>query len=163
MATPSELLLKFYDIHGPITDDFLQRIGTQRSKHPNGDKVLSKCDAFDLDKTLQVDFTTFLASLQPMKPRLYSIANDPASSNTVDLVVALTYLDEENNMLGLCSQYLKEVKEGATLFCSSHPSQVFEFAVNRPDLPVLMVANGSGIAPFRYAIIAIWLSLVSGT
>ncbi len=146
------MLLKFYDICGPLNPDFIAKLDIAEHKKIcfTDLKVKpSKWQIFDLVPDLQIDAKTFLNSLEPTKPRLYSLANDPMNNNIVELVVTLNALDGAKNILGLCSQYFETLKPGTGIYCSRHPSHVFDIAINRPDLPVLMVANGSGIAPFR--------------
>ncbi len=157
VTTVEDMLLKFYDICGPITQDYLEKIDIADNEKDSLDfgslKVKpSKWHIFDLVHGLKVDSKTLLNSLEPTRPRLYSLCNDPSNKNIVELVVTIHALDEGHEMLGLCSQYFKSLQEGTIMYCSPHPSHIFDIAINRPDLPVLMVANGSGIAPFRYVI-----------
>lgn len=73
--------------------------------------------------------------------RSYSIASDPDSTNTIELVISL-------NLNGLGTPWLfNEVKPGAELILRG-PQGVYK--MEQPiEKPVFMICTGTGIAPFR--------------
>ncbi len=82
----------------------------------------------------------------------YSVASE-TSEHTGDIVELLLtmveYFDEEGKQVnGLCSTYVRDAEVGSQLICCHQPRTIFQRWI-RGNLPVMMVANGSGIAPFR--------------
>ena len=93
----------------------------------------------------------------------YSVASDPSGDySRVDLIVTLETLPpcvcgggvcggkgSPKPRLGTASRFLSEdLKEGSRVLCRHQTSVVFRVGLD-PSTPVVMVANGCGIAPFR--------------
>lgn len=88
--------------------------------------------------------------LPPMKPREFSIASSyKAHKDEIHVLVAVvrykTKLHKER--LGLCSNYLADLKPGACLTAWLKKGS-FRFPTD-PKLPIIMVGPGTGVAPFR--------------
>lgn len=89
--------------------------------------------------------------LRPITPRLYSIASSPAEvGEEVHLTVGvLRYEHDGKTRSGGASSYLAErVAEDDTVRVFVSPNPHFRLPEN-PDVPVIMIGAGTGIAPFR--------------
>jgi sulfite reductase (NADPH) flavoprotein alpha-component len=93
----------------------------------------------------------FLAALEPLQPRLYSISSalsaDPGKvSLTVD---AVRYTIAERMRKGLASTFLADrIEPGAKV--KVYVQKAHSFALPKSgDTPIIMVGPGTGIAPFR--------------
>merc|ERR1711966_228548 len=94
----------------------------------------------------------------PHGVRLYSIAStrygDEFDGNTATLCVRrATYWDSEKNAedpakKGICSNFLCDAKPGAEVMMTG-PTGTVMLLPEDPATPVIMVATGTGIAPFR--------------
>lgn len=90
-----------------------------------------------------VDFGSFIDVLPAIRPRLYSISSSPrAAPHQCTLTVDV--LDER---IGAASQFLSHARQGDLVRVAVRPSHAFVAPAD--DVPILMIAAGSGIAPFR--------------
>lgn len=92
----------------------------------------------------------FVESLDPMQPRLYSISSSPKHApGRVSLTVdAVRYDINRRKRLGVASTFLAErVGEGVAI--PVHVQKAHGFALPAPDVPMIMIGPGTGIAPFR--------------
>jgi sulfite reductase (NADPH) flavoprotein alpha-component len=89
----------------------------------------------------------------PLLPRLYSIASSPSVTPqqihlTIALVKYTTERDgEKQEHLGVCSNYLYQLPIGSSISLYLHPTK--EFLLPSSPAPIIMIAAGTGIAPFR--------------
>lgn len=88
--------------------------------------------------------------LRPIKPRSFSIASSPAAhQREVQLLIAVVNYRTKlhSPRLGLCSNWLASLSVGN---CVSAWVQKGSFKFpSQPDIPVIMVGPGTGVAPFR--------------
>ncbi|MEP7258384.1 MAG: flavodoxin domain-containing protein [Flavitalea sp.] len=87
--------------------------------------------------------------LEPITPRLYSIASSPeAHPGEVHLTVARdNFIINEEKKYGLCSDLLSQLSVDSEIhFYISRNSQ---FRLPEPGKDVIMIGPGTGIAPFR--------------
>ncbi|MGR9108546.1 MAG: assimilatory sulfite reductase (NADPH) flavoprotein subunit [Gammaproteobacteria bacterium] len=93
----------------------------------------------------------FVDVLRKMPGRLYSIASSMKKhKNQAQLLVgAVRYHSFDRDREGVCSTFLGgRVGEGEKLLIYVQPNKVFRLPDN-PDVPVIMVGPGTGVAPFR--------------
>lgn len=93
--------------------------------------------------SLQLLFEIF----QPIKPRYFSIASAMESEKLQLLVAVVEYKTKlKKPRIGLCSNYLKNLKVGDKLNV-----KVGKGTLKLPDIktPLAMVGPGTGLAPFR--------------
>lgn len=97
----------------------------------------------------QEQFNELLRILEPITPRLYSIASSPlAHEGEVHITVARNqFIKEEEIKFGLCSDYLSQLVVGASLEFYIHPNNLFRLP--DPEKDIIMIGPGTGIAPFR--------------
>ncbi|KAA8646701.1 NADPH cytochrome P450 oxidoreductase family protein [Aspergillus tanneri] len=109
------------------------------------------------DVPWNVPLSFVLENLRPLKPRYYSIASTPAvNPRKISFTVAVKHIDLSSGEIlrGLASNYFLGMQQPSEaiataqvgLWCSVQKSK-FKPPVS-PLQPMIMVANGSGIAPF---------------
>lgn len=94
-------------------------------------------------------FEDLIQILEPIAPRLYSIASSPeAHSGEVHLTVARDKFHVNNEWkCGLCSDYLSQLNINENLEFYIHKNSQFRLPADDKD--VIMIGPGTGIAPFR--------------
>lgn len=131
-------------------------------KHIAGDgydevnsKRVSILDLLEQYPTVDLPFSTFLSLLPPMRVRQYSISSSPlhdASRCTLTYSVldAPALSGTGQRYLGVATSYLASLQPGDKLHVAIRPSHAsFHLPVDSEQKPVIMIAAGSGLAPFR--------------
>ncbi|MEW2398873.1 cytochrome P450 [Streptomyces sp. NPDC046862] len=125
-----------------------------------------------------LDWPDLLALLTPLRPRHYSVSSSPAADpGHVDLMVSLLEAPAlphsrlrssggtpmgNGTFTGVGSGYLNSVKPGETVLARIQPCREAFRIVHDDPAPVIMVAAGTGLAPFRGAIADRVARLASG-
>ncbi len=114
-------------------------------------------EQFDLDelfqkfppKKLKGNLQAIVDLLEPIAPRLYSIASSPAAHNgEVHVCVARSSFTKNGEQIfGLASHFLAELPLGTSL--QFYIQKNNQFRLPAEDKDVIMVGPGTGIAPFR--------------
>lgn len=113
----------------------------------------TRIDLYDLLRIYPVkDTDQFLAALQlldPIPPRLYSIASSPQAHNgELHLMVATdTFIKNNTKAHGLCSYYLNHLPVGTEITMFLHRQKHFHLPPDDKDL--IMIGPGTGFAPLR--------------
>jgi sulfite reductase (NADPH) flavoprotein alpha-component len=92
-----------------------------------------------------------ISALDPLQPRLYSIASSPKHfQGEVHLAVAaVRYERRARRRHGVASTFLADrVAVGGPVRVFVRPSHGFRLPAS-PDSPAVMIGPGTGIAPFR--------------
>ena len=90
----------------------------------------------------------FVAGLKRMQPRLYSISSSPkAHPDEVHLTVSAVRYGARKRK-GTCSTFLADRASEAGVPIFVQPSSHFHLPAD-PDVPVIMIGPGTGVAPFR--------------
>lgn len=94
-------------------------------------------------------FEDVIPFLEPITPRLYSIASSPtAHAGEIHLTVARHSFECDGAFYdGVCSQYLLHKNKGETIRFTLHRNNSFRLPV--PSRDIIMIGPGTGIAPFR--------------
>jgi cytochrome P450/NADPH-cytochrome P450 reductase len=99
---------------------------------------------------------TLLDLLSPLRPRHYSISSSPEKSpHHVDLMVSVLRAPARSgrgDFRGSASGYLNAVQPGDTVLARVQPCRAAFRITHDADTPVVMIAAGTGLAPFRGAI-----------
>ncbi|HLY71179.1 MAG TPA: flavodoxin domain-containing protein [Puia sp.] len=109
--------------------------------------LLDLLKIYSLKDTAQ--FEEVISILEPIIPRLYSIASSPqAHEGEVHITVALdTFTINEEIKCGLCSDFLSQLTADRELEFYVHKNA--QFKLPPPDKNMIMIGPGTGIAPFR--------------
>jgi len=104
-------------------------------------------DVLDLIGLAGLDLDEVLDTLRPLQPRDYSIASSPlAHPDSVHLTVAtVRYADGDRRHGGMASTFLADRTGSARV----HLRPNHHFRLPAPDVPIIMIGPGTGIAPFR--------------
>jgi sulfite reductase (NADPH) flavoprotein alpha-component len=97
------------------------------------------------------DPEAFIESLEPLQPRLYSIASSPkVDAKRISLTVdAVRYDVGRRRRLGVASTFLAErIREGQKLKVYVQKAHAFGLPAD-PSVPIVMIGPGTGVAPFR--------------
>src|SRR5690349_13123831 len=123
-----------------------------RGADPDGDAAtLDVLAALQKFPGIRPDPEAFIESLDPLQPRLYSIACSPKiDPRRVALTVdAVRYTLGDRRRFGVASTFLAErIAPGAKF--KAYVQKAQSFALPRdPSAPIVMIGPGTGIAPFR--------------
>ena len=108
-------------------------------------------DLLDLAPNFKIDPEEFFGWLKPLQHRAYSISSSPKiSPNTIHLTVAAVRWEyNERSHKGVASTFLADrLDNGLTANVFLSPNKNFRPPVD-PDVPMIMVGPGTGVAPFR--------------
>ncbi len=114
---------------------------------------LVRMDLLDLLKIYPVkdtaQFIEVLGILNPVPPRLYTIASSPmAHEGEVHITVAKDVFDVNGvEKTGLCSNFLSLQKTETQLNFFVQPNKRFKLV--EPTKDIIMIGPGTGVAPFR--------------
>jgi sulfite reductase (NADPH) flavoprotein alpha-component len=119
---------------------------------PDGDAAtLDVLAAIKKFPGVRPDPEAFVEALDPLQPRLYSIACSPrVDRHRMALCVdAVRYPINGRTRLGVASTFLGErVRSGDTVNVFVQKAQHFGLPAD-PSVPIIMIGPGTGIAPFR--------------
>jgi sulfite reductase (NADPH) flavoprotein alpha-component len=119
---------------------------------PDGDAAtLDVLAAIHKFSGVRPDPEAFVESLDPLQPRLYSIASSPkAEPGRVALCIdAVRYPVNGRTRLGVASTFFADrVTAGDTIKVYVQKAQHFALPAD-PSVPIIMIGPGTGIAPFR--------------
>ena len=149
LAEPTEELLDL--LIGSTSDDTDER--TLRTWLEDDDTLDGRdvLDVLAAVPTAQPDPSRLVLSLDPMNPRLYSIASSAkAVPGQVHLTVGrVSWQKDGRERKGVASTFLSDrCPEGEQIAVFVQKSHGFTVPAN-PDAPMIMIGPGTGIAPFR--------------
>ncbi len=117
------------------------------------EKYCKDRDVVDMvqDFPAPVDHNDFLPLLRNLAPRLYSVASSPqALPGQLHLTVGLVeYSVNGRNHMGVSSTFFSDrVEEGDSIPLALEANEKFRLTEDS-NKPIIMIATGTGIAPFR--------------
>jgi sulfite reductase (NADPH) flavoprotein alpha-component len=123
-----------------------------RGADPDGDAaMLDVLAALQKFPGIRPDPEAFVETLDPLQPRLYSIACSPKIEprRLALMVDAVRYTIDARRRLGVASTFLAErVATGALFKAYVQKAQGFGLPADH-SVPIVMIGPGTGIAPFR--------------
>jgi sulfite reductase (NADPH) flavoprotein alpha-component len=121
-------------------------------KDPDGDAAsLDVLAAIERFAGLRPDPEAFIEALDPLQPRLYSIASSPRvePARLALTVDAVRYPVGKRTRLGVASTFFADrIAPGQKLRAYVQRAQQFALPAD-PSVPIIMIGPGTGIAPFR--------------
>jgi sulfite reductase (NADPH) flavoprotein alpha-component len=119
---------------------------------PDGDAAtLDVLAAIEKFSGVRPDPEAFIEALDPLQPRLYSISSSPkVHKGRVSLTVdAVRYDIGKRQRLGVASTFLVgRVEPGSNIRVYVQKAHAFDLPTD-PNVPIIMVGPGTGVAPFR--------------
>ncbi|CAF3919426.1 unnamed protein product [Rotaria sordida] len=116
-------------------------------------KRTSILDMLELYPSCELSFAQYLRMLPSLRVRQYSISSTPLwNSEVVTLTVDILNtpsLSGSGQYLGVASNYLGNLKEGDRISCTIRASNARFHPPEDTKIPIVMIAAGTGIAPFR--------------
>jgi cytochrome P450/NADPH-cytochrome P450 reductase len=117
------------------------------------EKNVSLIDLLEEFRSCELPFNIYLELLAPLKPRYYSISSsplvDPDRCSITVGVVDGPARSGKGRYQGVCSSYLAELPEGSVVEGFVRPPSTPFVPPEDPGTPMIMVAAGTGLAPFR--------------
>lgn len=114
---------------------------------------LSVLDLLEQHPTCRLPFPVFLELLGPLAPRYYSVSSSSrVQSGTCSITVRALIGDArsgDGTFYGTCSNYLFEQEAGCVIHAFVRDTSSSFRLPKDPTTPVLMIATGTGVAPFR--------------
>ncbi|MBX9844228.1 MAG: sulfite reductase subunit alpha [Xanthobacteraceae bacterium] len=119
---------------------------------PDGDAAtLDVLAAIEKFSGVRPDPEAFIEALDPLQPRLYSISSSPkVHQGRVSLTIdAVRYEIARRTRLGVASTFLAgRINSGDRLRVYVQKAHAFGLPAD-PNVPVIMIGPGTGVAPFR--------------
>ncbi|MFF8726650.1 bifunctional cytochrome P450/NADPH--P450 reductase [Streptomyces sp. NPDC015171] len=117
----------------------------------------SVLDLLERYRACELPFEGFLELLPVLRPRHYSVSSSAAARpGEVDLMVSLLaapHRGGEGTFRGIASHYVQTIEAGDTVWARVLPcSESFRLPED-PSIPVILVSAGTGLAPFRGAVL----------
>ncbi|KAF2638095.1 NADPH-cytochrome P450 reductase-like protein [Massarina eburnea CBS 473.64] len=118
------------------------------------EKRVSILDLLERFPSVQLPLGPFLKMLPPMRVRQYSISSSPLW-NPSNVTLTYAVVDQpafsgQGRFVGVASSYLSSLAPGDKLHVSVRSShQAFHLPKDAQNVPVIMIAAGTGMAPFR--------------
>ncbi|KAL5632425.1 hypothetical protein ACGC1H_005399 [Rhizoctonia solani] len=112
--------------------------------HPT---TFSMLDLLEKYPDIDLPLGTFIASLPTMRLRQYSISSSPLwNPSHVTLTIGVV---AQGQFLGVASNYLANLRKGDRVQMAVRPSSKGFHPPSDPNIPMVLFAAGSGMAPFR--------------
>lgn len=164
----TELLSQYLELSQPVGRRQLERL-IEASACPPEKQTLSEMlehyedtvlaqrisllDTLERSPACDIDLEDFLSMLPPLRPRQYSISSSPrwrqdVCSLTLAVVDAPAW-SGQGEYYGVASTYLAGLNPGSRLWVSVRPSSPAFHPPQAAETPIILVAAGSGLAPFR--------------
>ncbi|KAH6844639.1 cytochrome P450 [Chaetomium sp. MPI-CAGE-AT-0009] len=132
----------------------LQSLSTDAYETEVKARRLSVLGALEQHWSLPISFAAFLSMLPPMRVRLYSISSsplqDPSIATLTYTVIDAPALSGQGRYLGVSTNYLSSLASGDKIQVSIRPSSSsFHLPTDPFKIPIICIAAGTGVAPFR--------------
>ncbi|KAK9342387.1 cytochrome P450 [Lipomyces starkeyi] len=153
-ATKRNILNLIETTKDDITKKTLQKLATESYSSEISARKVSVLDLLERYPSISLPFGPFLAMLPPMRVRQYSISSSPLW-NPSHVTLTFAVLDEpsfsgQGRHVGVASSYLASLSAGDKLHVSVRSSHAaFHLPRDPEHTPIICVASGTGIAPFR--------------
>lgn len=132
----------------------LTRLANEVYAEEISSRRVSVLDLLERYASIDLPIGIFLSMLPPMRMRQYSISSAP-STNPCHVTVTFSILNAPSlsghgPFIGVSTWYLSSLSEGDSLHVAVRPSHASFSLPEEPEkTPMLCIAAGTGIAPFR--------------
>jgi cytochrome P450 / NADPH-cytochrome P450 reductase len=127
--------------------------GVARYRQEILEKNVSLIDLLEEFRSCELPLNIYLELLPPLKPRYYSISSsplvDPKKCSITVGVVDGPARSGRGRYHGVCSYYLAEQPVGSVVEGFVRPPSTPFVPPEDPSTPMVMIAAGTGLAPFR--------------
>jgi cytochrome P450 / NADPH-cytochrome P450 reductase len=127
--------------------------GVARYREEVLSKNVSLIDLLEEHRSCELPFNVYLELLPQLKPRYYSISSSPMiDSARLSITVGVVEgpaRSGRGEYQGVCSSYLAEQAVGSAVEGFVRPPSTPFVPPEDPSTPMIMVAAGTGLAPFR--------------
>jgi cytochrome P450/NADPH-cytochrome P450 reductase len=118
------------------------------------DKHVSVLDILERFQEIPISIEEYLSMVPLMRPRVYSIASDPGwvqgQCSLVATVIDQPHWSGRGHFLGVATNYLTDLLPGGQIRVSLKQTNPYmRLPSDGLSTPIIMIAAGSGIAPFR--------------
>ncbi|KFA73184.1 hypothetical protein S40288_08930 [Stachybotrys chartarum IBT 40288] len=132
----------------------LERLAGEAYAEEVSSRRVSVLDVLERFEGVDVPMGVFLWMLPPMRVRQYSISSspldDPTKASLTFSILKEPSFSGRGAHIGVASWFLSSLSEGDTLQVAIRPSHAsFSIPENPETTPMLCIAAGTGIAPFR--------------
>ncbi|MFI5627046.1 cytochrome P450 [Nocardioides sp. NPDC051685] len=114
---------------------------------------LSVLDLLEMHPTCRLPFEVFLELLSPLSPRYYSISSSSRMHPDSCSITVGALIDDARSgngtFHGTCSNYLFDQEVGRVVHAFVRDTSSSFRLPEDPAVPVIMIASGTGLAPFR--------------
>ena len=140
--------------HEQATKDTLKKTLEKGFTNQISEKRLAILDLLEMYPDIKLPLGQFLAMVPPMRIRQYSISSSPLQSPdrcTVTFgVLEGPAFSGRGTYHGTASNYLATLEPGDVVHVTVKPSHpTFHLPTDAESVPVIMIAAGTGLAPFR--------------
>ncbi|RDK46069.1 cytochrome P450 [Aspergillus phoenicis ATCC 13157] len=154
IASPKGILALADSTPDSCTQTILRDLAGDLFKVEIQDKYVSVLDLLERFPTINPSIGLFLSLLTPMRPRAYSFSSSPNEKPgygtlTYTVVGSVVHDGEASAVQGIASNHLATLRHHATLYIALHPCTAEFRLPSDNSRPLVMVAAGTGLAPFR--------------
>ena len=147
----SDFLSYFVDLHHLPTDRLVSYLQSRLNDwivERDFTSITTLDDLFQMIPDRILDSPGFVGCLNETSRRLYSIASRCSRTPQVSIIASMAQFEKDGRThLGFCSEHLQSLSEGDTVYGYILSNNM---RLNKdPSKPMILVANGSGYAPFR--------------
>ena len=164
-----DILSGYVELAQPISVKQLETLASLCTDQSEGEKIrlftgetyekeilarrVSLLETLESSPSCTLTFAQYLRMLPGLRLRQYSISSSPlwnaeVVTLTLDILNAPA-LSGSGRYFGVASNYLSNLKEGDRISCSVRASSVRFHPPDDTKVPIVMIAAGTGIAPFR--------------
>ncbi|KAF2179588.1 cytochrome P450 [Zopfia rhizophila CBS 207.26] len=153
-ATPRNIRVLAATASDEQTKQALLKLANETFATEVRDKRLSVLDLLERYDSVRLPVEAFLEMLPPLRPRTYSISSAP-QWNPSHVTLTWSIVDAPSwsghgRFLGVASNHLSDLAPGAVVRVTVRRSNpAFHLPVDPESYPIVMIASGSGLAPFR--------------
>ncbi|MHC5908609.1 cytochrome P450 [Streptomyces sp. S6] len=164
--TLRRLLTDFVELQDPATRDQTAVLADHTACPPEKQPLteladtgtrLSVLELLERHRACELPFERFLELLPLLRPRHYSISSSArATPDTVDLMVSLLAAPHRaghDTFRGIASHHVQTLKAGDTVQARVLPCDESFRLPDDDSVPVILVSAGTGLAPFRGAVL----------